>query len=110
MHKLTYYLKRYPNRIKYGLLLADIFAMIIAVRVIINYTTIQDTIASTTLERQMKMAELAFTQNFLTHYERSDFAQYFLQHENNMLAPGEYIIKFEEATKKTFSGSLSTDT
>lgn len=100
MEKLRYYLRRYPNRIKYGLLLLDLFAMIIAIRVYVNYLSIQATIENTIVEKENKMTELAFTQNFLVNYEKSDFARYFLQHENNMLLKGEYIIKFEDATKK----------
>jgi aminopeptidase C len=75
--------------------------MIIAIRVYVNYLAIETTIADTTLERETKTAELDFSQNFLVNYEKSEFAQYFLQHENNMLAPQEYIIKFEDNTKKT---------
>jgi hypothetical protein len=73
--------------------------MIIAIRVYVNYISIETTIESTTLERETKMAELAFSQNFLVHYEKSEYARYFLQHENNMLAPKEFIIKFEENKK-----------
>lgn len=100
MKTLGYYLKRYPNRIKYGLIMINLFAMIFAIRMYVNYVSIENTIENTILERQNKMAELAFSQNFLIHYERSEFAKYFLQHENNMLMPGEYIIKFVENTKK----------
>jgi hypothetical protein len=85
MEKLRYYLKRYPNRIKYGLILLDILAMIIAIRVYVNYLSIETTIANTITEREQKMDELSFAQNFLVQYERSDYAKYFLQHENNML-------------------------
>ncbi len=106
MKTLGYYLKRYPNRIKYGLIMVNLFAMIFAIRMYVNYVSIENTIENTILERQNKMAELAFSQNFLIHYERSEFAKYFLQHENNMLMPGEYIIKFVENTKKI--GTWST--
>ncbi len=110
MPKLKYYLRKYPNRIKYGLLIIDIFAMIIAIRVYVNYVAIETTISSTTLEREGKMAELAFSQNFLVNYEKSDYAKFFLQHENNMLAPDEFIIKFEENTKPILTWSTETDT
>lgn len=108
MQQIRYYLKRYPNRIKYALIMIDIIAMIFAIRVYLNYLAIETTIDSTILERQKKMAELAFSQNFLIHYEKSDFATYFLQHENNMLMKWEYIIKFVENNKKSLTGDLST--
>lgn len=104
MEKIRYYLRKYPNRIKYGLIVLDVFAMIIAIRVYVNYLSIETTIQDTIFQRESKMAELAFTQNFLVHYEKSDFARYFLQHENNMLMPDEYVIKFVENTKKTGTG------
>lgn len=104
MEKIRYYLRRYPNRIKYGLIILDLFAMMFAIRVYVNYLSIETTIQDTIIQRESKMAELAFTQNFLVHYEKSDFARYFLQHENNMLMPGEYVIKFVENSKKTSTG------
>lgn len=104
MEKLRYYLRKYPNRIKYGLIVLDVFAMIIAIRVYINYISIETTIQDTIVERETKMAELAFSQNFLVHYEKSDFAKYFLQHENNMLMPDEYVVKFVENSKKNTTG------
>ena len=110
MGKLHYYLRKYPNRIKYGLIVLDVFAMIIAIRVYINYISIETTIQDTIVERETKMAELAFSQNFLVHYEKSDFAKYFLQHENNMLMPDEYVVKFVENNKKVDTGVQNTTT
>ena len=110
MEKIRYYLRRYPNRIKYGLIVLDLFAMMFAIRVYVNYLSIETTIQDTIVERESKMAELAFSQNFLVHYEKSDFAKYFLQHENNMLMPDEYVIKFVENNKKVATGEQNTTT
>ena len=87
MEKIRYYLRKYPNRIKYGLLVIDLFAMLLAIRVYVNYLSIETTIQDTVVQRLDKEEELAFSQNFLVNYEKSDFARYFLQHENNMLMP-----------------------
>ncbi|MEI7919409.1 MAG: hypothetical protein WCH65_04335 [bacterium] len=100
MEKIYALLRKYPNRIKYGILILDIFAMIIAIRTYVNYVSIETAIENATLEQQTKGEELAFTQNFLVNYEKSDYAKYFLEHENNMLLDREYIIKFEELYKK----------
>ena len=81
--------------------------MLVAIRVYANYLQIQATIDATVIEREQQSEELAFTQNFLIHYEASDYARYFLQHENNMLAPWEYIIKFEENVRKVASWSAA---
>ena len=93
-------LRKYPNRIKYGLVIVDIFAMIIAIRTYVNYVSIETAIEDATMQQQLKTDELAFTQNFLVNYEKSEYARYFLEHENNMLLRDEYIIKFEEMYKK----------
>lgn len=93
-------MRKYPNRIKYGIFILDIFAMIIAIRTYVNYVSIETAIESASIEQQTKTDELAFTQNFLLNYEKSDYAKYFLEHENNMLLADEYIIKFEEIYQK----------
>lgn len=93
-------LRRYPNRIKYGILILDIFAMIIAIRTYVNYVSIETAIEEATIQQQVKTEELAFTQNFLVNYEKSEYAKYFLEHENNMLLGDEFIIKFEEMYQK----------
>lgn len=93
-------LRRYPNRIKYGILILDLFAMIFAIRTYVNYVSIETAIEDATIEKQMKIDELNFTQNFLVNYEKSDYAKYFLEHENNMLMRNEYIVKFEEMYQK----------
>jgi hypothetical protein len=98
-------LRRYPNRIKYGILVLDIFAMIIAIRTYVNYVSIETAIEDAVIEQQVKTDELAFTQNFLVNYEKSDYARYFLEHENNMLLENEFIIKFEEMYQKQQANS-----
>lgn len=93
-------LRRYPNRIKYGILILDIFAMIVAIRTYVNYVSIETAIEDATIQQLIKTDELAFTQNFLVNYEKSEYAKYFLEHENNMLLGDEYIVKFEEMYQK----------
>jgi len=103
-------LRRYPNRVKYGILILDIFAMIIAIKTYVNYVSIETAIEDATIEQQVKTDELNFTQNFLVNYEKSDYAKYFLEHENNMLLDNEYIIKFEDMYQKQQANTWSTTT
>lgn len=110
MDKIYLLLRRYPNRIKYGILILDIFAMIIAIRTYVNYVSIETAIEEANAEQQAKTEELAFTQNFLVNYEKSEYARYFLEHENNMLLENEFIIKFEEMYKKQEATTWSTAT
>lgn len=100
MEYIQYLLRKYPNRIKYGLIVLDVFAMIIAIRTYVNYISIETAIEEANIQQQIKTDELAFTQNFLVNYEKSDYARYFLEHENNMLLGDEYIIKFEDMYQK----------
>lgn len=103
-------LRKYPNRIKYGILILDIFAMIIAIKTYVNYVSIETAIENATIEQQMRTDELAFTQNFLVNYEKSEYARYFLEHENNMLQGDEYIIKFEDMYQKQQANTWTTTT
>ena len=105
MDNIRAYLRKYPNRIKYGILVLDVFAMIIAIRTYVNYISIETAIADATAQQQIKTDELAFTQNFLVNYEKSEYAKYFLEHENNMLLDNEYIIKFEDMYQKQKPGT-----
>ncbi len=97
--------RKYPNRVKYLLMVLDVIAMIIAIKVYVNYVSIETAIEDATQEQVYKTDELAFTQNFLINYEKSPYAQYFLEHENNMLMKGEYIIKFEDMYAKQQANS-----
>jgi hypothetical protein len=101
MNDIKSYILRHPVRVKYGLIVANIFIILIAVRMYLNYTAIEDAIQDTINQSQEKTLELAFSQNFLLNYEKSEYAQYFLQHENNILGRGEFIIKFEQMPEKT---------
>jgi len=110
MDSLKAFLRKYPNRVKYGLIALDVFAMIIAIRTYVNYVSIETAIEDATIQQQQMTDELAFTQNFLVNYEKSDYAKYFLEHENNMLLDNEYIIKFEDMYQKQQSNTWDTTT
>jgi len=82
--------------------------MIVAIRTYVNYVSIETAIEDATIEQQTKSNELDFTQNFLVNYEKSDYARYFLEHENNMLLDNEFIIKFEEMYQKQETTTWNT--
>ncbi|MEI8009439.1 MAG: hypothetical protein WCI00_09090 [bacterium] len=81
-------------------MILDIFAMMFAIKTYVNYISIETAIENATIDQQKQTDELAFTQNFLINYEKSEYAKYFLEHENNMLLSDEYIIKFEAMSQK----------
>ena len=110
MEQIYAILRKYPNRIKYGILILDIFAMMFAIKTYVNYISIETAIENATIDQQNQTDELAFTQNFLINYEKSEYAKYFLEHENNMLLSDEYIIKFEAMSQKQQVDTWSTTT
>lgn len=98
MHKLKDFFLRNPTRSKYLLLVIDIFLVLVATKMFINYNNIKLAIDETALQSEQKRLELAFTENFQLPYEKSEYAEFFLQHENNILLPREFIIKFQAIT------------
>ena len=108
MDKLKYFLLKHPNRIKYGFILVDMFLILMAIKIFINYTNIEQAIEQTAKESHDKANELWFTQNFQIAYEKSEYAQRFLKHENNMLLPGEIIIKFQDKSTMPNTGTAWT--
>lgn len=95
MNKFKELLLRHPTRSKYILLILDIFFVLVATKMFINYTNIKQAIDETAMQSEEKQMELGYTENFQLPYERSEFAEFFLKHENNILLPKEFIIKFE---------------
>lgn len=104
MNKLKLILLKHPTRFKYILLVLDIFFVLVATKMFINYTNIKQAIEETALQSQEQELKLAYTENFELNYEKSDYATTFLKHENNVLRPGEFIIKFQTINKPIMSG------
>ena len=53
MESIQALLRKYPNRIKYGLIALDIIAMIFAIKTYVNYVSIETAIEDATLEQQI---------------------------------------------------------
>ena len=109
MNKLKELLLRHPTRSKYILLVIDIFLALVATKMFINYTNIRQAINEAAEQSEYKRQELAFTENFQLPYERSDFAEFFLKHENNILLGKEFIIKFQRTVPQTNTGTNKQD-
>lgn len=69
--------------------------MIVSIKTYLNYLTIELSIESVRQETAQITQKKLYEENFLIPYEKSEYNQYFLRHENNILLPGEYIIRFE---------------
>lgn len=84
--------KKHTTQIKYGLVVVGVFFMIYLIRALVNYQTIIDSTNQVVKEMQQTKNHTDFINNFLHPYLESDYAPFFLAHENNQLFPGERII------------------
>lgn len=96
MSPLWNIIQNHTNEIKYILLIVVIISMIITVRSYINYQNIILSIEKVEAQTQDIIQQKLYHQNMLLPYEQTDLAKYFLGHENNILFPGEFIIRFQQ--------------
>jgi hypothetical protein len=61
--------------------------MIIAIRAVVNRQLIIDSIEQVTYDTQHTKDYTDYINNFLSPYLKSEFAPYFLAHENNQIFP-----------------------
>jgi hypothetical protein len=95
MIKLIRFIQKYSTQLKYWLLFFAIIFMIFAIRSYLNNIAILDAIDWVEKEKKAKIDEINFTQNFLTKYLWSDYADYFLAHENSILYKNEFILRLD---------------
>ena len=69
--------------------------MIISIKTYLNYLAIETSIENVNNETTQVTQRKNYEEKFLIAYEKSTQAEYFLLHENNILLPGEFIIRFE---------------
>ena len=74
--------------------------MIISIKTYLNYLTIETSIEDVNKETLEITQKKKYEENFLIPFEKSKYATYFLRHENNILLPGEFIIRFEYGKEK----------
>lgn len=102
MDKFKELLLKHPTRSKYLLVVFNIFFILVSTKIFINYTNIEDTIQKTIIERELRQEQLAFTKNFQLEYEKSEYSDFFLKHENNILKKNEIIVQLQ-TIKKTIN-------
>lgn len=109
MNKLKEIFLRHPTRSKYLLLVIDIFLVLVATKMFVNYNNIKIAIDETAQQSEYKKQELAFTENFQLPYEKSEYAEFFLKHENNILLAKEFIVKFQTIIPSSQTGSTKQE-
>ena len=84
--------KKHTTQIKYGLVVLGAFFMIYLIRALVNYQTILDSTNQVVQDMQTTKQHTDFINNFLHPYLESEYAPYFLAHENNQLFAWERVI------------------
>lgn len=106
-------IEKNASLIKYGWIAVGVLATIISTRTYLNYVSIQTAIEDVNTNITNIEEETAYTENFLLAYLESEYADYFLSHENNILFKGESIVKFKSWTgdieEATWDTSLPKD-
>jgi len=95
MQKFLLFIQKNPVISKYWLWIITLFAMLVSIRTYMNYLAIEVSIENVNQETQQITQRKLYEENFLIPYEQSEYAQYFLRHENNILFPWEFIVRFE---------------
>ncbi len=85
LQEIKSFIKQYGTRIKRGLLLANIFLMLIAIQIYMNYLMIIETTESVKAQNQKVQDEIDYINNYQIKFLNSEHAKLFLAHENNIL-------------------------
>ncbi|NOZ43650.1 MAG: hypothetical protein GXP45_00475 [bacterium] len=76
---------QYSNHIKYILIVIVILVMIMSIRTYLNFVAIEDAIRLVELRTDKTQEEIDYVHKFLLPYLSSEYSEYFLSHENNVL-------------------------
>lgn len=100
--------KEYKNLIIYWLIGLNIFGMIIAIRVFINYRTIVSSIETTIEQTRLLTEQNYYSKNFLKPYLTSGYSPLFLAHKNNRIFAEEKLIALSERVASKEKNSHQT--
>lgn len=108
LQEIKIFIKHHKTLLKRGLLIANIFLMLGAIQIYMNYLMIIETTESVKAQNQKVQDEIDYINNYQLKFLNSEHAKHFLAHENNILGVGETVIAFKE--KKAASSSETTPT
>jgi len=74
--------------------------MIMSIRTYLNFVAIEDAIRLVELRTDKTQEEIDYVHKFLLPYLSSEYSEYFLSHENNVLFRWERIIRFETLSQR----------
>ncbi|NCQ82820.1 hypothetical protein GW750_08820 [bacterium] len=88
-------IKRHDTFVKYGILVINVLFMIVAVRAFINYSYINENIDKEYQNIAYIIQRNAYVENFHRSYLQSEYAAYFLGHENNRMYDNEILVRIQ---------------
>lgn len=94
------FVKAHWTVLKWGLFLASIVFMLMAIQIYMNYITIIENTESIKIQNARVQEEIAYINNFQMKYLDSNHAKFFLSHENNILKDWETVIAFKGIEKE----------
>ena len=110
IQEIKSFIKRYKTLLKWGLLIANIFLMLGAIQIYMNYLIIIETTQSVKAQNQKVQDEIDYINNYQLKFLDSDHAKHFLAHENNILGAGETVIAFKEKKPELSSEEIPIET
>ena len=98
----TFY-KKNLGTIKYAFIVLNILIFLSAIRAFVNLQKIFQSTDEVVNATQATQQHTDYINNFLKPYLESDYAPYFLAHENNQIFPGEKIITIVQEGSESIS-------
>ncbi len=95
-NKIMNFLRKHQSQVRWFFLFIDLIFILLTVRTYINYWNIQQTIIMEKKETQKIRENIAYLDNFKKKYLISEYAPYFLAHENNKIFDKEYVVVLPE--------------
>lgn len=112
----TFFIKNNIRLMRYIFLVINVFFMLGAVKIYINYQNVIEEINKANLTTKEISDNYSFFQNYLHDYLNSEYSVYFKSHENEMLFEREYMVNLvspfqakavtEQAQTKTVSNDI----
>jgi hypothetical protein len=95
IEEIKLFIKEHDSTLKWGLFIASIIFMLMAIQIYMNYITIIENTETIKNQNTKVQEEIDYINNFQLKYLDSNHAKNFLSHENNILKDGETVIDFK---------------
>ena len=100
IEEIKLFIKEHDSTLKWGLFIASIIFMLMAIQIYMNYITIIENTETIKNQNTKVQEEIDYINNFQLKYLDTNHAKNFLSHENNILKDGETVIDFKWTKKE----------